>query len=156
MSTQRIALGVAHFGYDVLRATFSPIGIGVRMMLVRDESVLLVYHSYLSHWHIPGGGVKRGETLLAAARREAYEETGAVITGDVRLLGIYLGDTRRRSDHTAVFVCEEFDLQPATDRWEIVGKAFFALDRLPFDTQRGYRHVVAQYRNGGGIVVGKW
>ena len=156
MITQRTVLGVAHFGYDMLRAVLSPVGIGVRTMLVRDDSVLLVYHSYLSRWHFPGGGVKRGETLLAAAQREAYEETGAVNLGDLRLLGIYTGDTRGRSDHTAVFVCDTFDLQPATDRWEIVGKAFFALDQLPPDTQRGYRQVVAQYRSGGGLVVGKW
>jgi 8-oxo-dGTP pyrophosphatase MutT (NUDIX family) len=153
---QRLALQFAHFGYDIFRAVVWPIGVGARIMLVRDNSVLLVYHSYLSGWHMPGGGMKRGETLLETARREAYEETGAVITGDLRLLGFYTGSSRGHDDHTAVFVCEEFTLGPPTDRWEIIGRAFFSLDNLPPKTQRGYRQVVAQYRQGGGLVVGKW
>ena len=151
-----LALRFAHLGYDVLRATLSPIGVGARLMLVKDNSVLLVHHSYLPGWHLPGGGMKRGETLLETARREAYEETGAVITGDLRLLGFYTGSSRGHDDHTAVFVCEEFTLGPPTDRWEIIGRAFFSLDNLPAGTQRGYRQVVAQYRQGGGLVVGKW
>jgi 8-oxo-dGTP diphosphatase len=29
-------------------------------------------------WDIPGGGIKHGETTLEAAKRELYEETGAI------------------------------------------------------------------------------
>lgn len=154
--SQRLPLRLAHLGYDVLRAAVWPIGIGVRLMLVKDNSVLLVYHSYLSGWHLPGGGMKRNETLLEAARREAYEETGAVATGELRLLGIYTGSGRGRNDHTAVFLCDEFSLQPPTDRWEIVGCAFFSLDNLPEGTRRGYRQVVAQLLRGESLVVGNW
>ncbi len=119
------------------------------MMLVKDNSVLLVYHSYIDNWHFPGGGMKRGETVLEAACREAYEEAGAVVTGEPRLLGLYTGSTRGRSDNTAVFVCEDFTLQTPTDRWEIIGRAFFGLDNLPANITRGYRQVVTQYRQGG-------
>ena len=154
--SHRLPLAVAHLGYDVLRATLWPVVIGARMMLVKDNSVLLVHHSYLPGWHFPGGGMKRGETLLETARREAYEEAGAVVTGKLRLLGFYTGSSHGHDDHTAVFVCEDFVLQPPTDRWEIIGRAFWSLDNLPPTTTRGYRHVVAQYRQGGGLVVGRW
>jgi 8-oxo-dGTP pyrophosphatase MutT (NUDIX family) len=154
--SHRLALAMAHLGYDALRATVWPIGVGARVMLVKDNSVLLVYHSYLDNWHFPGGGMKRGETLLDAARREAYEEAGVVITGEMRLLGLFAGFTRGRSDHTAVFAAEEFALQKPTDRWEIVGRAFFALDALPPNLTRGYRKMIAHYRQGAPPVVGKW
>ena len=154
--SHRLLLRTARVGYNVLRALVWPIGVGARLMLVKDNSVLLVHHSYLPGWHFPGGGMKRGETLLETARREAYEEAGAVVTGDLHLLGFCTGSSYGHDDHTAVFVCEEFALQPPTDRWEIIGRAFFSLDNLPATTQRGYRQVVAQYRQGEGLVVGKW
>ena len=156
LRSHRLPLAVAHLGYDVLRATLWPVVIGARMMLVKENSVLLVYHSYINNWHFPGGGLKRGETVLEAACREAYEEAGAVVTGEPRLLGLYTGSTRGRSDNTAVFVCEDFTLQAPTDRWEIVGRAFFDLDNLPANITRGYRQVVTQYRQGGPPVVGNW
>ncbi len=157
MNGRRLLLNGAHLGYDVLRATLLPIGIGVRMLLVRDNAVLLVYHSYVPYWHLPGGGLKRGETLEDAARREAFEEAGAVATGPLTLLGIFLGNTRGRSDHTAVFACESFALQPPSDRWEIEGRAFFALDGLPDNVTRGYRRLVTRWHAGDrSMQIGPW
>ena len=157
MNGRRLLLNGAHLGYDVLRATLQPIGVGVRVLLVHDDAALLVYHSYVPYWHLPGGGLKRGETLEAAARREVYEEAGAVVTGPLALLGIFLGNTRMRSDHTAVFACEAFALQPPTDRWEIEGRAFFALDRLPDNVTRGYRRLIARWRDGDrSMQIGTW
>lgn len=153
---RRLLLHTANLGYNALLALRQPIRLGARLMLVKDDSVLLVYHSYLDKWHLPGGGMKRRETLLESARREAYEEAGAVVLGDLQLVGIYLGTGKRRSDHTAVFACEEFALVAPTDRWEIIGRAFFGLDALPADIPRGYRQVIAQYRQGGPPVIRKW
>ena len=42
----------------------------------REGKVLLVRHTYVTGWYLPGGGVDRGESILEAAYREVREETG--------------------------------------------------------------------------------
>ena len=53
---------------------FKPITIGARLLMVKDGTVVLVKHTYDQAWYLPGGGLKRGETLEQAIRREAAEE----------------------------------------------------------------------------------
>jgi len=35
-------------------------------------------HKERTTWELPGGGIKHGETALESAKRELYEETGAI------------------------------------------------------------------------------
>jgi 8-oxo-dGTP pyrophosphatase MutT (NUDIX family) len=39
-------------------------------------------------WELPGGTLEAGETWRQAARREVLEETGATLTGPVRVVGV--------------------------------------------------------------------
>lgn len=157
MSLRTLLLRAARHGFDLLLPLLRPITPSVRIMLVRDGMTLLIHHTYASKWYFPGGGVKRGESLAEAAMREAREEVGAVVQGEPRLLGIYLGNSHGRSDHVAVYVSEDFDLpgQPP-DTWEIEGCAWFSLGNLPPDMQRSCRARVREYLQGSGPYSGDW
>ncbi len=128
---RRPLLKGAYALYGLKWRLLRPITLGVRLMLVRDGTVLLICHSYQSLWTFPGGGVKRGETLLEAALREAREEVGAVVLDEPWLQGVYTNFQGGKSDHVALFVSESWRLEEPSDRWEIEGRALFALDALP-------------------------
>jgi 8-oxo-dGTP pyrophosphatase MutT (NUDIX family) len=132
-----------------------PVTLGVRLLAVRDGTVLLVRHTYQSQWYLPGGGVKRGETLEQAIRREAAEEVGATL-GAVRLLGVYTNFYEYKSDHVVVFVCDEVTVK-GKDSHEIERLGFFAFDDLPLDISPGSRKRIAEYRNQATApIIGMW
>ena len=52
--------------------------LGVRAVVLDGENrVFLVKHSYVSGWHLPGGGVETGEAIRVALHRELVEEAGS-------------------------------------------------------------------------------
>ena len=64
-------------------------------------SILLIRRGsdpYEGHWALPGGFVEVGETLEAAAIREAEEETGLEVE-IVRLIGVYSDPDRDPRGH---------------------------------------------------------
>ncbi len=120
-----------------------PITLGVRVILLRDASVLLVRQTYMDGWFLPGGGLKKGETFEQAARREALEEVGADIQ-DMSLVGVYSNFAEWKSDHNIVFVCTGFSLSGRHDD-EVAEMRFLALDALPPDLWPGHRLRLEEY-----------
>jgi 8-oxo-dGTP pyrophosphatase MutT (NUDIX family) len=115
--------------------------LGVRAIVIDPQGrVFLVKHSYVSGWHLPGGGVETGETVQAALTRELLEEGGITALEPPALHGIFFNGQVTRRDHVAVFVIRAFRQEggPRNAR-EIVDCGFFAPDALPPDTTRGTR-----------------
>ena len=49
--------------------------LGARAMVIDGTGrIFLIKHSYVDGWHMPGGGVETGETLLTALARELAED----------------------------------------------------------------------------------
>jgi ADP-ribose pyrophosphatase YjhB (NUDIX family) len=120
--------------------------LGVRaVVLDGDNRVFLVKHSYISGWHLPGGGVETGETLREALQRELAEEGRIELVGDPVLFGVYLNSHVSRRDHVAVYLVRHFkqDRLPEPNR-EIVDCGFFEAQRLPTETTAGTRLRIAE------------
>jgi 8-oxo-dGTP pyrophosphatase MutT (NUDIX family) len=120
-----------------------PLTLGVRVMLIRDGQVLLIRQTYMDGWFMPGGGIGKRETPEQAARREVHEEVDAEI-GAMQLLGAYSNFKELKSDHTFVFVSENFRLGGGHDR-EVAEMRFFPLDALPAGLKSGHRQKLEEY-----------
>ncbi|MGA7714901.1 MAG: NUDIX domain-containing protein [Bradyrhizobium sp.] len=115
--------------------------LGVRgVVLDAENRVFLVKHSYISGWHLPGGGVETGETFREALQRELVEEGRIELVGEPALFGVYLNSHISRRDHVAVYLVRQFrqDRLPEPNR-EIVDCGFFETQALPAETTAGTR-----------------
>ena len=124
--------------------------LGVRaVVLDADNRVFLVKHSYVTGWHLPGGGVEVGETLRDALQRELTEEGRIELVGEPVLHGLFLNSHVSRRDHVAVYVIRHFrqDRLPEPNR-EIVACGFFDAGALPAETTEGTRLRIAEVLEG--------
>ena len=115
--------------------------LGVRALVLDPAGrIFLVKHSYVSGWHLPGGGVEAGETLIQAIARELREEGNIEMTAPPRLHGIFFNNRASRRDHVALFVVRAFRQSAApVPNGEIIAHGFFAPDALPNDTTAATR-----------------
>ncbi|HEX4407318.1 MAG TPA: NUDIX domain-containing protein [Xanthobacteraceae bacterium] len=124
--------------------------VGVRGLILDGEGrVFLVKHSYLAGWHLPGGGVEKGETLIAALERELREEGNIEVTEPPPLHAIYFNRRVSRRDHVALYVVRAFrQIGPPVPNAEIIAHGFFGTNELPADTSRATRERIAEVLTG--------
>ena len=128
--------------------------LGVRGLVVDEAGrIFLVKHSYVRGWHLPGGGVERGETMLDALIRELAEEGNIEPTGPPRLHGMFFNGRVSRRDHVAVYVLRDFrqtapPTPTARDR-----RAWLLQARRT--AQRHYRWHARAHRRGDGRRAGQ-
>lgn len=130
---------------------------GVRVILVKDRSVILVTHWYAPWtWTLPGGGVNKNETPEAAAIREVKEETGFDVKSLAGEIGKYKG-TWGRGDMVMVYYTGDFEGSlTLTPNIEIMGRSWFDIDNLPEELSPANRRRIEAYRDGARGEVGKW
>ncbi|BAT58929.1 hypothetical protein GJW-30_1_01457 [Variibacter gotjawalensis] len=137
---------VLHFYWRFARG----MTLGVRgIVLDAQGRVFLIRHSYVPGWHLPGGGVETGETMILALTRELEEEGKIVFTAPPPLFAIYFNLHVSRRDHVALYVIRDFKQTetPKPNR-EIVESGFFPFDSLPDGTTQGTRRRIAEVTSG--------
>jgi ADP-ribose pyrophosphatase YjhB (NUDIX family) len=146
---ERLVLRLFHLWLLLSR----PMTLGVRAIVIDDQNrVLLVRHTYVPGWHLPGGGVERGETLLAALARELAEEGNIVLEEEPRLHGMFFNKAISPRDHVAVYVVTRFRQSgPHVGDREIAEARFFERDALPEGVSRATRARLAEALDGVGI-----
>ncbi|HWV43484.1 NUDIX domain-containing protein [Pseudorhodoplanes sp.] len=120
--------------------------LGVRgMALDSDGRIFLIKHSYIPGWHLPGGGVEPGETMLEALRREMMEEGNIAVGAAPEFFALYFNQRASDRDHVGLYVVRDFTQDsPPKPNAEIVAHGFFTRDALPPDTGPATRARIAE------------
>jgi 8-oxo-dGTP pyrophosphatase MutT (NUDIX family) len=159
-----IAAAIRYAGQRAIRRTMFTfwlftrgMTLGVRAVVIDDAGrVFLVKHSYVPGWHLPGGGVEPGETVIDALIRELAEEGNLEPTAPPRLHGVFWNSRGARRDHVVVFVLRDFrQTAPPVPTHEIIAHGFFKLDELPNDTSAPTRQRIIEV-TGGAPVSERW
>lgn len=124
--------------------------LGVRVIACNGEGeILLVRHGYVDGWHLPGGGVERGQTMEQAALRELEEETGYRPLSGLQICGVCFNRHASPRDHVAVFRCDGVEqVSVFKPNREIAETGFFPPDNLPDGTTSGTRSRIAEWQAG--------
>lgn len=128
---------LAHLYFSLTRG----MTMGVRAACFDEAGrVFLVRHSYVPGWHLPGGGIERGETALEAVAKEIREEGNLVLQAPPQLLHVYFNRQTSKRDHVLLYRCDSVtQTAPRLKDREIVEAGFFALDALPAATTAATR-----------------
>lgn len=114
------------------------------IVLAADGRVVLVRLRYAAGWHVPGGGLKRGEAPEAGLLRELREEIGLHAWSSVHPLGARArpGDAGQ-GDDDRVFIVRDAAWRPAWSL-EIAEVAAFDPAGLPRDVTPWTRAALAR------------
>jgi 8-oxo-dGTP diphosphatase len=117
----------------------------VDIIIEYEDGIVLVLRKNPPHgWAIPGGFVDYGETVEAAARREAREETNLGLDA-LRMFSVYSDPGRDPRMHTitTVFIARGTGILKEGD--DAAGVRVFPPDYLPDDMAFDHSRIIADY-----------
>lgn len=144
--TRRLLVRLLHAWGRLTRS----VTLGVRAVVIDERgAVLLLRHSYVPGWHLPGGAVDAGESADAAVLRELFEETAVTPLTTPRLHALMLNRHLGARDHVAVYVVTHFAQGVArVPNREIVDIGFFPPHALPEGTSPATRRRIEEVLDG--------
>lgn len=140
---KRFLVRILHVYFAVSRG----MTLGVRAACFDDAGrIFLVRHTYVPGWHMPGGGVERGETSIEALFKEMREEGNLEAVGGPELFHVYFNSRISGRDHVLLYrVSVRQTAERPADR-EIAECGFFYADALPEGTTEATRRRIAELR----------
>lgn len=123
--------------------------LGSRAAVIDGENILLVNHTYVKGWQLPGGGVERGQTFESTMRNELLEETGFEAGKEVELHGVFLNNLISKRDHVALYLVRDFTkVHEFKPNGEIAQISWFKFDQLPQNMAPGARERIGEIFEG--------
>jgi ADP-ribose pyrophosphatase YjhB (NUDIX family) len=127
-----VALVCAHRVRRMYWWLVRPKRFGVKVALTCGSEILLVRHSYMPGWSLPGGGYRpRRETPEQAGRREIRQELGIEL-GEVTILGTFESTGEHKRD-TITCLCAETPRTGTVSSAEIREVRWFDRTAVPDD-----------------------
>jgi ADP-ribose pyrophosphatase YjhB (NUDIX family) len=121
--------------------------LGVRAACFDEAGrIFLVRHTYVPGWHLPGGGVERGETAIEALIKEMREEGNLEALASPSLFQAYFNARISGRDHVLLY---RVDVRQTAERpadREIAECGFFSLDALPEGVTQATLRRIAELR----------
>jgi len=133
---------------------FRPITVGVKVIATYENKILLVKTRYSNYWSLPGGGVKKGESVFDCAKRETLEETGIKIDR-LKCHGIYFNFSEYKSDHI-ILLSAEAKSDVVHSGLEIEKIKFFDFNSLPENASSATKRRIQEYLSGATSSIEKW
>lgn len=118
--------------------------VGVRALVLKGDSVLLVKHTYQPLWYTVGGAVERGESPLQAIVRELREEVGALLDKAPKLSSVYYSRNQNRDDYVIFYLVNSYQFEESNSP-EILDKQWFPLHQLPEDVSPATQRRIDEY-----------
>lgn len=133
--------------YKVRSQLFRALGaktMGARALVIHNDQVLFVKHTYQKGWCTIGGMVDKDETTLQAVSRELFEEVGLTFLEKPELFGVYHSNQEKRDDYVAFYIVRKFHMIESHSP-EIADKQWFFLNNLPDETTPATKRRVEEY-----------
>lgn len=141
----RLFLGVFQGGRRALWRIFRPRSHGVRgICLDADGRIILVKHSYMRGWFLPGGAPRAGEHSAGALLRELREELGMISCERILPLFDVEQISNYKRDKQEVFLVEGISCSSKLSI-EIEAIGLFDIKDLPRDLHASTAYKIARW-----------
>jgi len=156
MRLKKLLQKLLHTAASFYWKTVRPKTNGVRAILLDETGtkVLLVKHTYIDGWYLPGGKVEKNETIIEGLARELREELGIVL-GGCTLFGVYENHAQGKRDTIIVLLCNGIAGTP-TQTGEIEAVSYFSLTALPQDVSPGTKRRLEELVLAKNPAIGMW